>query len=228
MKIKPLKNRSHKVREVDHKQHVSESKISTKQHVGESKISTVEKKTESLALPGKAIKQLAWKKNWGVRESIEPGAQSGKIDFEIDLDRFGSACAVLSSISSEAAGGRAERRAILTKSLVHWFGKNRSETSEDEYVPELPPPNALLLIRGSRNLERESGQPGFHAEPDDQQLPHESHLSSIKRAINVRRQVSLPKPPPESSLWKRRGIGEISSLNISKPIKLEISLPSTR
>lgn len=53
-------------------------------------------------------------------------------------------------------------------------------------------------------------------------------LLQLKKKAMAHRQASLPKPPPEASLWQRRSIAKPSALDIRNPIKLQIKQPTTR
>lgn len=53
-------------------------------------------------------------------------------------------------------------------------------------------------------------------------------ILQVKKNAMAHRQASLPKPPPEASLWQRRAMTKPSTLDIRNPIKQAIHQPTTR
>lgn len=87
------------------------------------------------------------------RRASREATEFAQADFHTDLKHLRSA--LPAAEPSETVETRRERAATLARSLTSLLeDMHRFEKEDTEYVPPVPPPNSLLLMRGFRKVEK--------------------------------------------------------------------------
>lgn len=144
----------------------------------------------------------------GTKEATEPEAAAvDKTDMDIDLGRFASACGLSTTFTDQAA--HADNQGDQSEISLQ-------RCDEELYEPPLPPANSLLLMRGSRNVERNHLHSRNVQRNNDWCWETDAQTGDgilLPEMHSSRPQESLP----EAKIWQRRAVvGRLCALDVRK------------